>query len=78
MRLINTRCGWSVNGEFVKLIPPEVYLTETEMLEYYGMTPSDRNFQTLIRPHKHARIVLRRHNGNTVVAPVTEDVSEVT
>ena len=76
MKLANPIAGWGVAGEFVTLIPAGNYLTDQEMLEYYGLTKFDPNYKYLVKPSKVARCVLRRGRG-CIVVPLSHEVTDV-
>ena len=78
MRFVDRRSGWAVEGKFIAILKPGVVPTDDEMLAYYDLKPGDNRFADLARATKYARIVLLKHNGNFVVAPLNPDVSEIT
>lgn len=78
MRFVERRIGWIVEGEYITSIPVGQHLTNDEMLAYYHLRPGDERFAALARASKYMRVVLRKHNGNFIVAPLTPDVTEIT
>jgi hypothetical protein len=78
MKLINRRVGWSVEGKFIAVLDAGVSPTLDEMLAYYELKPGDARFSELFAPHRYARAVMLKLNGNFIVTPLTPDINEVT
>lgn len=78
MRFVDRRAGWSVNGEYVTSIPAGQHLTNDEMLAYFHLRPGDARFDQHARASRYLRVVLLKHNGNFVIAPINPNVTEIT
>lgn len=78
MRLTNSRSGWSVNGEFICVIPAGSLPTDDQLLAYWHLKPGDARYADHCGISRYARVVLRKHNGNFVITPLNKDISEVT
>lgn len=78
MKLISYRSGWSVEGEFVAVLPKDAVPSDNEMLAYFHLRPGDARFADHARSSRFDRVVLRKHNSNFVIVPCTGDISKVT
>lgn len=78
MKLVNRRVGWHVEGTFIAMLDAGISPTHDEMLAYYHLRPGDKRFDELLAPHRYARAVLLKLNGNFIVTPLTPDINEVT
>lgn len=78
MRFVDRRAGWSVDGEFVTSFPAGQHLTDDEMLAYFHLRPGDTRFVDHSRASRYLRVVLRKHNGNFLIAPINPNVTEIT
>jgi len=77
MKFSDRRAGWSVEGTYITSFPAGQHLTEDEMLAYYHLQPGDDRYADLQRASRYVRVVLKKPNGNFVVAPCTPHVTEV-
>ena len=77
MKLTNHRLGWSITGEYVTLIRANVIPTDDELLAYWHLRPGQLRYADHARAFPHVRVILRKHNGNFVIVPVTKGISEI-
>lgn len=74
MKIIDRRCGWSVEGRYTEALPQGVTVTPEQMYAYFGIEPGHRHYDEHSAPNKYDRIVLQKPDGNFVIVPINPDI----
>lgn len=69
MKIIDTRDNTIISGVLVHTIPARATVCKDDMLRFYGMRPSDKNYDIMQQSMTYDRLVLRRGDGDSRSEP---------